>query len=141
MMLHGGFRILEHPADVGIEATGGTLHEAFEQAAVGLTSIILDPSTVGKGELKKIRITGSDREQLLVRFLSEVLYLYDGLGFVAAEVSVTSLSDTDLEATVKGEQFQSGRHTTRLDVKAITYHQISVNESSKGARVRVYLDI
>ena len=120
---------------------GATLPEAFEEAAGGLISIILDPSTVGKGDGRQIRVTGTDKEQILVRFLSELLYLYDGLGFVAREISVESLSDTELCAAVKGEKFQSDRHTTRLDVKAITYHQISVEESGEGARVRVFLDI
>jgi SHS2 domain-containing protein len=42
---------------------------------------------------------------------------------------------------VKGERFSVEKHDTRLDVKAVTYHQLSIEENEKGARVRVYLDI
>ena len=69
-----GFHILEHPADLGIEASGADLREAFRQAAYGLLSIVVDPSTVKPSVQKEILLEGSDVENLLVRWLSEILY-------------------------------------------------------------------
>jgi len=135
------YTILEHPADLGIEARGASLVEAFQNAAAGLISIILDPTLIEPREERQIRVTASDRDQLLVKWLSEILYLYDGEGFASKEFFIRRLGLTDVEASVRGEPFSPVRHQTRLDVKAVTYHQLLVHEGEPGALVRVYLDI
>ena len=53
-MTSPGFMILDHPADLGIEAYGQTLAESFEQAALGLISVILDPATVRQVEAERL---------------------------------------------------------------------------------------
>jgi SHS2 domain-containing protein len=136
-----GFKILEHPADMGIEAFGNNLKEAFEQAAVGLISIILDPSNVENIKTKKVQIYATDYEQLLVKWLTEVLYLYDGDNFISGKFGVETLTPISITAIINGENFNNSRHTTKMDVKAITYHQILVQESEDGGLIRVYLDI
>ena len=136
-----GFSILEHPSDLGIEARGRTLEEAFEQAALGLMSIILDLSTAAEEHSKIISVTGVDREQLLVKWLSEILYLYDGEKFIGKRFSTTRLDEHCLESNIFGEYFSETKHKTKLDVKAITYHQLGIMKEKDGWRVRVFLDI
>lgn len=136
-----GYRILEHPADVGIEAHGKSLREAFEYAALGLMSIIVDPTGIDPVEQRLLAITGTDPENLLVKWLSEILYLYDGQEFVLSDVTVERISPTHIEAFVTGDIIDSGRHQFRTDVKAVTYHQLKVEERDDGFMVRVFLDI
>ena len=136
-----GFRILEHPADLGIEASGPSLAEAFAQAASGLISIILDPTGVREAESRTVCLEAADLEQLLVRWLSEILYLYDAQRFVACAFVVEEISAHTFTAVVLGERFDPARHPTRLDVKAVTYHQVNVTQANEGVTVRVYLDI
>ena len=139
--MEAGFLILDHPADLGIEARGETLSEAFEQGACGLTSVILDPACVRPVESRPVRIEAGDRQQLLVRWLTEVLYLYDGLKFAPREFRIGRLSSRLLEAQVRGEPFDRLRHTVRLDVKAITYHQLQIRKRGSGHWLQVFLDI
>lgn len=136
-----GYVILDHPADIGIEAYGKNLKEAFEEAAIALTSIILDPSTIDPVESRKVEIKASDLEHLLVKWLSEILYLYDGENFVCCEFNINDLNSTLLKAEIKGEYFDNNKHLTKLDVKAVTYHQILVCENTERGIVRVFLDI
>lgn len=139
--MEAGYLILDHPADLGIEARGKTLAEAFEQGACGLTSVILDPASVRPVESSPVRIEAGDRQQLLVRWLTEVLYLYDGLKFAPRHFEIERLSSQFLEAQVRGEPFDPGRHTVRLDVKAITYHQLQIRRRASGCWLQVFLDI
>ncbi|MBI1805611.1 MAG: archease [Ignavibacteria bacterium] len=139
--MQASYTILDHPADLGIEARGATLAEAFQNAARALTSIILDVSTVEPREPREIIVTAADVEQLLVKWLSEILYLYDGGKFVGKEFVVTALTTRSLHATIHGENFSKSKHRTQLDVKAVTYHQLEVHEDKSGVVVRVYLDI
>ena len=46
-----------------------------------------------------------------------------------------------LKATLAGEQLDPTRHQQRADVKAVTLHNFSVQESDTGWRARVLLDI
>ncbi|MCI0706899.1 MAG: archease [Ignavibacteriae bacterium] len=140
-MAESRYRILEHPADVGIEASGVSLKEAFENAAAGLLSIITDVESIDAAEERYIRLTATDFDNLLVKWLSEILYLYDGEDFIVGEVEIESLSPTQLEAIVSGEPYDANKHSTHLDVKAVTYHQLKIQQKKTGCLVRVYLDI
>lgn len=135
------FKILDHPADLGIEARGTTLAEAFSSAAVGLMSVILDLSTVSPDEEMEVIITAGDADQLLVKWLSEILYLYDGRRFVCREFAIRDFELTCLRALVRGEEFSEKKHRAKMDVKAITYHQLLVEEKDDGGLIRVYFDI
>lgn len=137
----GRYSLIEHPADLGIEAEGPTLAAAFEQAAYGLVAILLDPATVSGTERREVAVQAEDIEQLLVRWLSEILYLYDGQHFVVAECSVSEITPVRLRAHLLGETHSPERHTPRTDVKAVTYHQVSVHTGLNGSRVRAFLDI
>jgi SHS2 domain-containing protein len=136
-----GFRYLDHPSDLGIEARGESLAQAFEEAAYGLMGVILDPRTVLPAEKLEITLEGRDSENLLFLWLSEILYLFDGKQFVSGRFTIHSLNAHSLRAAISGEPFSPRRHITRMDVKAITYHQLSVVESPAGGLVTVYLDI
>jgi SHS2 domain-containing protein len=135
------YSILDHPSDQGIEARGANITEAFEEAARGLISVIADPSTIRAVETIEIHLTADDEEQLLVRWLSEILYLYDGKHFLGKEFNIRSVSPKELRATVMGEDFSTPRHVTRMDVKAITYHQINITKTAGSTILRVFLDI
>ena len=136
-----GYRILEHPADMGIEATGPDLKSAFRQAALGLISIIVDPASVDPRVQKAVIVQGTDSENLLVKWLSEILYLYDGEDFVTSAITIRKLAATELEAVFAGEAVDENKHRLKMDVKAITYHQLKVEERQDGCVVSVFLDI
>ncbi len=139
--MNGSFTILEHPADMGIEARGETVSQAFEQSAIGLMSIIVELSSVSIKEEQTIELQASDREQLLVKWLTEILYLYDGQQFISKKFHIDELTDTSLHATIQGEPLRAEKHQTLLDVKAITYHQLSIEQQEHQSIVRVFLDI
>lgn len=136
-----GYRILEHPADMGIEAFGPDLGEAFRQAAFGLTSIIVDAISIRPSVFKEISVEGSDAENLLVRWLSEILYLYDGEDYLIGGIEIVKMSSTIVTAKLQGEFVEEERHRLKMDVKAVTYHQLSVTEGPSGSTIRVFLDI
>jgi SHS2 domain-containing protein len=135
------FEILEHPSDLGIEARGATMAEAFQNAAHGFMSIIAGSSKIEADEKRLISIQALDRENLLVRWLTEILYLYDGEKFLTADVKFDMINNTSLKATVLGQQFDASKHELKLDVKAITYHQLMVEKLDGIWTARVFVDI
>jgi len=135
------FRILEHTADIGFEALGATREQVFANAARALFHIIVDPAVVEPRERVDVRVQGTNPSELLVNWLSELLYLQDAEGWLFRDFEVISLSDKSIQAVARGEKFDPARHQVKLLVKAITYHQLVLEETARGWRAQVYVDI
>ena len=135
------FRILEHTADIGFEALGGTRAEVFANAGRALFHILVDPASVEPRERVEVRTQGANQSELLVNWLSELLFLQDAEGWLFRDFEVISLSDNSIEAAARGERFDRTRHQIRLLVKAITYHQLVLEEVAGVWRAQVYVDI
>jgi len=135
------FRLLEHTADVGFEAFGATREEVFAHAARALVDIVVDLDSIVRREEKTLEVTGPDPPSLLVNWLSEILYFLDAEGWLFSDFEVKSLNDRSLSAVARGEKFDRERHQTKLLVKAITYHQLALEETPNGWRAQVYVDI
>ncbi len=134
------YKILEHTADVGIEAEGRTLKEAFENAASGMLSIMIDPGKVKVKECYSLQVKGRDEKELLVAFLSELLYKYEVDDILPKRVNISLLTDKELRAEVKGEKIDLKKHTIDTQIKAVTYHQLAI-EKDKDWKIRVIFDI
>jgi SHS2 domain-containing protein len=135
------FRILEHTADVGFEAFGSTRAEVFANAARALMNLVVDLDSIKlQGEVT-LQIRGPDPESLLVNWLSEILFLHDAEWWIFGDFEVESLQDDSLSARARGEKFQRPRHQIKLQVKAITYHQLALERTPQGWRAQVYVDI
>jgi SHS2 domain-containing protein len=83
-------------------------------------------------------VSGHDNESLLFNFLSEFLFIHDAKHLLLSEFRV-KIKGTALQCNAKGEKIDSGRHTYRHEVKAITYHMLEVNAEEPS--VTVILDI
>ena len=135
------FRILEHTADIGFEAFGSTREETFANAARALIDLMVDLDAIDPGEDISVRVEGADPESLLVNWLSELLYLHDAEGWLFRDFEIQNLRDDSLAAIARGEKFQRSRHQVKLQVKAITYHQLALERTPEGWRAQVYVDI
>ena len=135
------FRILEHPADIGFEAFGLTREEVFANAARALFHLIIDLDSVEPRTEVAVRVEGSNPASLLINWLSELLFLNDAEDWLFSEFAVEQLDDRSLAARVRGEKFDRTRHRAKLQVKAITYHQLELKKMAEGWQARVFVDI
>ena len=135
------YRVLEHTADVGFEAFGGTREEVFANAARGLTDLMVDLDSIAPRDSTTLGIEGSDAPALLVNWLSEILYLWETEQQLFREYEIGHLSDRHIKAVARGERFDPARHRLKLLVKAITYHQLSLGRIADGWHACVYVDI
>jgi SHS2 domain-containing protein len=135
------FRILEHTADVGFEAFGSTLPEVFENAARALAHLIAEPGEVEPAEEVRMEVQGANPPDLLVNWLSEILFRHDAERWLFHDFRVDSLDDHAAAGIAWGEKIDPARHRTNLMVKAITYHQLSLQQAAGGWRAQVYVDI
>ena len=135
---------LEHTADAKFEARGRTLEEAFANAALATAALMWDPAAIAPKIEVPVSARGLDPEQLLVRFLEEILYLVETRFFLLA-------SAEDVEIERRGEEYllravfrgdtNSGAYETHGGVKAITYNEMDIRRTDDGWAVRVVVDV
>ena len=135
------YAILEHTADIGFRAWGATSGDLFGNAARAMMAIAVDPETLSGDEEKQVEIRGVDYPELMVNWLSEVLYFFDTDEFAARDFRVDEIAPDRLQATLIGEPRDSERHTWELIVKAVTYHQLKVHQQNGRWETEVFLDI
>jgi SHS2 domain-containing protein len=137
------YRILPHTADGKFQAFGATLEEAFGNAALAMASLMWDWPSVEPKVRHFIHVTGVDREQLLVKFLGEVLYLFETRQFLLGRVDGVRIRPQfegfGLEAVLAGEPVAE-RHELFGDIKAVTYHDLKIEECD-GFTVQVVVDM
>jgi len=121
------YKLLEHTADAMVEAYGKDLGERFGNAAYAMFDLMTDLKKVEpKGELR-ITLSGESRDQLLVDFLEQLLFLHETEDLIFSKFEVKT-DGKKLEALVWGEKFDEKKHSKRTVVKAITYHRMEFND-------------
>ena len=136
------FRFLDHTADVGIQAYGETLCEAFENAALGMFNIITDPSKVGALNDFEVTIQGDDLKNLLHEWLDQLLILsqVNNMLFSSFKVDLKEVEGgVGLTGLVMGEPADPSRHVYKTEIKAVTRHMLEVKENPP--MVKVLFDI
>ena len=135
------YDLVDHTADVGIKAYGKTLSEAFENAAKGMFDIITNNSEIENIGQYDIELETDNLEQLLVDWLSELLFLNSAnnlvFGFFKVELDE---KNNKLSAKVFGEKFNLSKHKIGTEIKAVTYHMLEV-KTKKPYHVQVLFDI
>lgn len=135
------FRIIDHPSDIGIEAYGKDLSAAFENAALGLFSLISDPDKIAERTALDFTVTAPDRETLLVDWLSEIISAQDIKRLIFKRCEVKALSNTKIVSRVYGEPVDPARHKFSHYVKAVTFSQLAIEEKPGKCKIRVVFDI
>jgi SHS2 domain-containing protein len=135
------FEILDHTADTGFRAWGGTLAELFENSARAMMAIAADTLEVEERAEKSIELEGEDLNSLLVNWLSEILYLFDTNAFAAKDFRVEQITPTHFKARLVGEPRDPQRHPWALILKAVTYYELKVEQRNDRWESQVFLDI
>jgi SHS2 domain-containing protein len=135
------YSFIEHTADLGIVVRGKDLKDLFETSAMALMSLLVAGNPKQEPSKSRIIVSADDTDDLMVRWLSEILYLFAGDGEVVTDVNISQLLPTHLEAVIKKVPFDPDRHEIQHEIKAVTYHQISVSEKKDHWEARIILDV
>lgn len=135
------FRYLDHTGDLGVEVFGDTLEALFEHAGEAFMNVITDPETVKAAAAIEIAVGAPDLEQLLVEWLTELIYQFEVHGRLFRRYEVRFQDDGRLLATARGETYNPDLHPIRTTVKGATYHQLEVRRTGNGWRARVIFDL
>ena len=113
------YRMLKHTSDVGVRVEGQSANELFANAAYALFDVMADLNRVEVRESLRLEVDGADRNDLMVSWLTEVLYLFQSTGYLLREFDILDASETRVAATARGEKFDPDRHDILREIKGI----------------------
>lgn len=134
------YKILDHTADIGLEASGRTLKEAFVNAAKGMFAILSSEEKICTKKSFTFELEAASPEELLVAWLNRLLYLFDAEKVLQGHFEISEIEATRLAARVSGEPLDPGRHKVKTYIKAATHHQTDVTLGDV-CTVRVIFDV
>lgn len=128
-----GISIVPHTADLQLRIQAKTLPELFQLAVIGMFQSMQPeaPGCIYKNDTlicpdlpcsQKITLQAQDKEQLLVDFLSNALYLSDVHNQVYLEAEISISTQNKLSAALHGVSITGLLH----EIKAVTYHNMAI---------------
>lgn len=141
------FREIEHTADIGIEVDGDSLEDLLINATNGMLHLLVDckPLTTSQCDAiqtsKDISVNAADREDLLVKWLEEVLYLFETRKLFPVTFIIGRINDTSLLADVFAVPLKDCDYKIRREIKAVTYHNLKISEDAGHFSTTIIFDI
>ena len=135
-----GFQERAHTADWELEVWSSGLAGLLEQAALGMLALMGIRLEEGLRQVRTLIVSGIDAESLLVRFLSEVLWLaeHEKLGFDTFEIEIKGEdASLILDASMEGAPIIS----VDKEIKAVTYHNLEVRQTGNGLEAYIVFDV
>jgi SHS2 domain-containing protein len=131
-MSNGRWEHFPHEADMGVRGVGGSLGQAFEQAALAMTAVITDPAKVAAADRVEIACRAPDDELLLVDWLNALIYEMATRKWLFSRFEV-HIKEHQLVASVWGEPMNAAKHQPAVEIKGATYTALRVARETNGA--------
>jgi SHS2 domain-containing protein len=147
MNVREGFREHAHTADWELEVWAPTLPGLLNQAALGMQNLSGTRLLDGPRKERRLSLDAPDAESLLVRFLSELLWLAEQakLGFDEFEIKVSGndSSYVELGQPLHLDVQMTGAPIAGLDkeIKAVTYHNLAVRQTGNVLEAHIVFDV
>jgi len=139
--INSTFTILEHTADIGLEVYGSSLSNLFEEVVSAFISLLVKNSKIGFNHTTEFEIAGEDYIDLMIRCLSEILYLFEAESLIVNRIEIKSITSKKLTATLKVTEFDPATHKIINNIKAATYHNASIHKADDGWCGIIYFDL
>lgn len=139
--MNAGFELFDHTADVGVRVFAPTLADLADPAARGLYAVIGEIAYGVYAEEWTFDQRGESAAELLRDLLSELLFLFESRAMIAPSIKVSSFSSGHLNVTAALHPVDPERSSFYREVKAVTYHELSILPIAGGFEARYIVDI
>jgi SHS2 domain-containing protein len=117
------YRVTKHHSELAVRITGSSQADLFANSAYALFDVMTDPAAIEIKERIPLEVEGSDRDDLMVNWMRELLYLYQGSGYLLKEFKISQVKDTIVKAEVCGEKIDPDRHEIKQEIAAVAFHK------------------
>ena len=141
MALEPFYRTIDHTADIAIEVLASTQGDIFIRSSLAMFDLMFGVDSIGRDLRRPVAVTAESVEELLVAWLNELLYVYAVEHVIFSGFADVKLEEGVFSATGLGERFDPRKHDVAADIKAATYHNLSVVRDGAGWKATVIFDV
>lgn len=139
------YKFIEHTADIAVEVEGKTIEELFTSSFYAWRDAVLDLNNIKNDHSKKFLFNANSTEELLIEMLSELnyqLYTKKWIALSIKKLMIQKLNESyHLEVEVFGQSFNPDNHFIKEEIKAVTFHQMNIEERNGTYFTRIVFDI
>jgi SHS2 domain-containing protein len=135
------YRITARQSELAVRVVGKSQIALFVNAAFALFDVITDTEKIDGKERMQLEVEGSDRDDLLVNWLRELLYLYQGSAYLLKDFTIREMKDTLVKGEVSGEKLDPDRHEIKQEIAAVAYHQSHMQKTGDQWIAQVIFEV
>jgi SHS2 domain-containing protein len=135
------FRFIDHTGDAGVMVYGASLAELFQNAAESLFTIITEIETIQPITAHNLFLQAPGLEELLVSWLNEFVYLFDTRKLLFGKFEILEMGKDQVKAVGWGEEYDQERHPIKSLIKAVTFHQLKIEERDGVWESQIIFDL
>jgi SHS2 domain-containing protein len=117
------YRVTARQSELAVRVSGKSQTELFANAAFALFDVMTDIDKVEVKERLPLEVEGADTDDLMVNWTRELLYLFQGSGYLLKEFNIRDAKTTSVSAEVCGEKIDPDRHEIKKEIHGVAYHQ------------------
>ena len=103
--------------------------------------IITNPEKVKPMKSIKMSVNGDNKEEVLVKWLQEILYKVEVKKMLFKDFEILDINDKYVSGKAYGEKIDLQRHELYYQVKAITHHNLKIKKAKEKLTVDIVFDI
>ena len=135
------YRVTTRQSEFAVKVTGGSQADLFANSAFALFDVMSDVAKIEIKERLPLEVEGTDRDDLLVNWMRELLYLYQGSGYLLKEFVIREVKDTSVKAEVCGEKIDPDRHEIKQEIAAVAYHQSRMTKTGNQWTAQLIFEV
>jgi len=142
-MKTNNYEIFYTTADIGLKIKGKSLNQLFKNAAEGFSSMLGKIKDVNSKntEEKKINLCSESLEGLIVKFLNEILYIFEVKNKILVKCKVQELNNNCIKGKIEFAEFSNSEIEYNHPVKAVTYHNLKIKKTNGFYSAKIVMDI
>jgi len=135
------YRITTHQNELAVRIVGNSQADLFANSGFALYDVMADIDKIEAAERLSLEVEGSDRDDLMVNWIRELLYLYQGSGYLLKEFKINEVKDTLVKAEVAGEKIDPDRHEIKQEIAAVAFHKSRMQKTGNQWIAQVIFEI
>jgi len=135
------YRLMTRQSELAVRVVGNSQADLFANSAFALFDVMTDLEKIEVKERLPLEVEGADRDDLMVNWMRELLYLYQGSGYLLKEFQIREVKDTLVKADVCGEKIDPDRHDMKKEVTAVAYHQSRMEKTGNQWTAQLIFEV
>lgn len=139
------YNFIDHTADIAVEVKSNTIKELFIASAYAWQESVIEKNEIKISDKREINVNELSYEELLVRFLDELNFLLLTKKWIMGKLNQIEIKKKNemynLTAVMSGDSISLKRYRLKVEIKAITFHQMEIKNINNEYTTRIVFDI